>query len=125
EGQPVVAGDSGVTRAEVLAVGQPDPALAVDADARGGVARGPLVVLDHVRRGLGARVADARGRQFRGRSLEGAVGVQADDADGAVAEERVAGAGQGAGVLAPLLGAFLVGDPQAALGVVGDRRAGL
>src|SRR5205823_5630337 len=100
-------------------------ALAVDAELRVGVARVPLVLVGRRRVGLGAGVADRGGRQFRGGLLKRAVGIEADDADGAVAVERVAGLRQRPGILAPKLGAFLVGDPQPALGVVGDRRPGL
>ena len=127
EGQPVRAGMRRVAGAELLAVGQPEPALAVDAEARRGVADGALVVRDRLAAGVaeGVRLPRVGGRQFGGGGEELAV-LEADDADGAAAVERVALVGdEGAVVLAPLLGAFLVGDPQAALGVVADRRAGL
>src|SRR5262249_33264173 len=117
EGQPVRAGDGRVARAELLAGGEPEPALAVEAQPRGAVARGALVVRRRLAAAVAERVwlAGAGGRQLRG-GREGLAVLQADDANRAAAVERVALVGvEGAVVLAPLLGAFLVGDPQAAL----------
>src|SRR5262249_15564463 len=49
--------------------------------------------------------------------------LQADDADRALVVERVAVVGvEGAVVLAPQVGALLVGDPEAAFRVIGERR---
>src|SRR5262249_55496912 len=115
EGQPVGAGVGGVARAELLPVGQPDAALAVDADLRVGVARDRLGLLA----GVGVGHPLGQRRQFGG-SLHQLAVLQADDLDRPREVERVAGVVEDAVVFAPLFGAFLVGDPQPAPGVVAN-----
>src|SRR5262245_17115735 len=102
EGQPVGAGEGGVARAELLAIGEPEASLGVDADLRRALPRGALELWSQFAVGQ-LRRGDVEGRQLRGRLLQFAV-LQADDAHGARAVERLAVRRvEGAIVLAPQL----------------------
>src|SRR5262249_18496494 len=124
--EPVRTGVAAVARAEFLAVGEPDAALAVEADLRVRVTGSAFVV---ARWCTGAadllRLLHVGRRQLRDGAEELAV-LQADDADRARGVERLAIAGvKGAEVLAPQFRPFLVGQPEPARRVVRHRRPGL
>ncbi len=120
EGDPVRTGVRAVAAPELLSVREPDAALAVDADLRVGVARPRLDLLA----GVGRLAALAERRQL-GDWLHQLAVFEADDLDRAVEVHRVGAVVEGAEVLAPAFGAFFVGDPEPAGGVVADGGAGM
>src|SRR5262245_4885418 len=111
--EPVRTRMAAVARAEFLAVGEPDAALAVEADLRVRVT-GAAFVVARWRTGAAdlLRLLDVRRRQFRDRAEELAL-LEADDADRAGGVERLAVAGvERAEVFAPQFRPFFVGQPQ-------------
>ena len=125
EGQPVRAGMGAVAAAELLAIGQPQPALAVESEPRIGVARGRLE-LRWPRRSPAERRACRRARSAIRRPVVSACRrVQADDADGAIAVERIAAVGRGRRNPCPISPDLPRRRSTAALGVVADGGTGL
>src|SRR5438045_9162137 len=94
----------GVAGAKLLAITQPDAALAIESKARIGIARPALI---------GVRLIVHRRRQLGGR-LEQRVAFEAGDADRPGGEERRTPSIESAEVLAPQFRAFLKRHPQPA-----------
>src|SRR5262245_26679647 len=123
EGQPVRSRVRRVARAELLAVGDPDAPLAVDADLGVGVAERPLVIWPRRAFLHAARRSRIGSRQLRDRPHQLAI-LEADDADGAAGIQRLPLAwSERPEVLAPKLRALFIRDPEPADGVLADGRS--
>src|SRR5262249_657507 len=119
-GAPDRTGVAGIARAPVLAVDEPEPSLAVDAELRVREADMPLILggLDGFKGEVRLGVVEAR-QLGDGPGLL-AVPAHANHLDGARVVQRIAAlAAERAIVLAPFLRADFVSDPEVSLRVVG------